>query len=165
MSHDARAIGNILLDCADKLAIPISPMKLQKLLYFAHGHSWRALRAGLIFNSFRAWDYGPIVKVVYDEFKDLGSSPICRRANWYNLAAGGVEVAFAALSDEEMACVHQAMSIYAPVDAYTLSRLSHAHNSPWDIVRRKPQAYPKNLIPNELIADYFVNRFPHMHKQ
>ena len=157
MLHDARAVANTLLAYGDREGIPISPLKVQKLIYFAEGHSWRTRQAGLVFNSFGAWDFGPVIKVVYDAFKDLGHRPINRRATWMNFAAGGSELAATRFSEEDVRCIEQAMSIYGPVDANILSRLSHARGGPWDIVRRDPARFPNNLIPRSLIAAYFTN--------
>lgn len=159
MLHDARAVANALLSIGDRAELQISPLKLQKLIYFTHGHSWRTRGCGLVFNSFEAWDRGPVIRVVYDEFKDFGYRPIRRRAKWTNFSAGGVEVACASFSAAETECIEASMSIYGRVDAHTLSRLSHAVGGPWDLVRRTPERYPKNLIPKELVASYFIEGF------
>lgn len=157
MLHDARAVANALLTYGDREGLSISPLKLQKLIYFSEGHSWRTRKAGLVFNSFRAWDHGPVIKVVYDAFKDLGYRPINHRVTWMNFAAGGTELAVAPFSAEDVRCMEQAMSIYGPVDANTLSRLSHAPGGPWDTVKKAPAQFPNNLIPRSLIACYFTN--------
>ncbi|MDP1964307.1 MAG: DUF4065 domain-containing protein [Reyranella sp.] len=165
MLHDARAIANALLSFGDRTDLPISPLKLQKLIYFTHGHSWRTRGTGLVFNRFQAWDHGPVVKVVYDAFKDLGFRPIRRRATWTNFAAGGIEPATATLLDEEMECIQQSMTIYGPVNADILSRLSHAAGGPWDTVRKNSAQFPDGIIPQQLIEDYFINKFKELHSQ
>ena len=159
MAHDARAISNAILDYAKTCKIEVTPLKLQKLLYFCHGHSWRVRRIGLIFNRFQAWDHGPVVKVVYDEFKALGDANINSRAMWFNFCGGGRELANASLDSVEFACVRQTVDIYGPVDAFTLSNLSHIAGGPWDIVQRAVHRFPKKVIPESLLADYFSNRF------
>lgn len=159
MPHDARAIANLILDYAASERIAVTPLKLQKLLYFAHGHSWRIWRRGLVFNSFQAWDHGPVVKVVYDEFKALGDAEIDCRAMWFNFSNGGRELASVEVTSDEMRCLSQTVDIYGRVDAYTLSRLSHEPNSPWDVVQRKAERFPKKIIPDDLIAGYFIKGF------
>jgi uncharacterized phage-associated protein len=165
MSHDARGVANAILDLADQAGIEVTPLKLQKLIYFAHGHSLRTRGHELVFNSFLAWDHGPVVQVAYKQFSDLRHRKIDRRARWKNFATSNFEIACAQLSVEEMTCLSDAMSIYGPVDAYTLSKMSHAPNGPWSIVRSAPGRYPDRLISKELIAQYFSEVIWSLHRQ
>ncbi|WP_421998630.1 Panacea domain-containing protein [Reyranella sp.] len=165
MLHDARALANLVLDYADSRGISVTPLKLQKLLYFMHGHSWRLRGVGLVFNSFEAWDHGPVVKVVYDEFKALGDAEIECRAQWFNFSGGGRELARVKLAADEMRCLSETVEMYGRVDAYTLSRLSHEPCSPWDLVRRTPNKFPKRIIPDHMIARCFVEGFPGVRRQ
>ena len=165
MSHDARGVANAILDLADQAGIEVTPLKLQKLIYFAHGHSLRTRGHELVFNSFLAWDHGPVVHVVYKQFSDLQHRKIDRRASWQNFATGNIEIAYAQLSEEEVICLSEAMSMYGPVDAYTLSKMSHVPNGPWSIVRSAPESYPGGLISKELITRYFGETIWRLHRQ
>ena len=55
----------------------VTNLKLQKILYLAHmsfvGQNNGAL---LIQEPFEAWDYGPVVRALYDAVKMFGNSPI-----------------------------------------------------------------------------------------
>src|SRR4249919_3603623 len=74
--HDARAIANYFLDRAEARGIKLTLMTLLKVLYFAH--AWYLARTDkpLIAQHFEAWQYGPVNRLVYDQFKGLGKKPI-----------------------------------------------------------------------------------------
>ena len=48
---------------------PITPMKLQKMLYLAHGIHLAAYDRPLLKEPIEAWSYGPIIPDVYQNFK------------------------------------------------------------------------------------------------
>lgn len=76
----AKEIANYFLGIADNNGKPISPMKLLKLVYYAHG--WHLALSGnpLIKENVEAWRFGPVVRCLYDEFKIWGNGPIRKRA-------------------------------------------------------------------------------------
>ncbi|GHV41727.1 hypothetical protein FACS1894187_23660 [Synergistales bacterium] len=47
----------------------ISPMKLQKLLYYCQGYALAILDEPLFRDSIEAWGYGPVIDSVYQEYK------------------------------------------------------------------------------------------------
>ena len=63
--YDPRSIANLLLDEADRLAINITNLSLQKLLYFAHGLSLIEDGKPLVSGYFEAWQHGPVHPLVY----------------------------------------------------------------------------------------------------
>src|SRR5256885_15287234 len=54
----------------------VTPMKLQKLIYFAHGWYWAIKNEPLIDESVEAWKYGPVIPSVYHAFKHYGTDSI-----------------------------------------------------------------------------------------
>lgn len=56
--------------------ISISPMKLQKLLYFTHATYLKMYKEPLVSDVFETWKYGPVVLSVYDYFKYYGANNI-----------------------------------------------------------------------------------------
>ena len=54
----------------------ITHLKLQKLLFYAQG-IYLALNDNMLFyDQIVAWEHGPVVKSVYDEYKQNGRNPI-----------------------------------------------------------------------------------------
>src|SRR5262249_1962754 len=84
MAYDGRAGANLLLDLADELGLSLTPMALQKIAFFAHG--WRLAEKGepLIRQPFEAWEYGPVLRSVYDAFKRSGGAKIKTRATGFD---------------------------------------------------------------------------------
>lgn len=69
-------VANSILVRAFRDNIPVSPMKLQKLLFFVTCLYQRNTSVRLLTESFQPWKYGPVVRSVHDEFKGFGGSPI-----------------------------------------------------------------------------------------
>ena len=56
--------------------ISITPMKLQKLMYFVCRDYVQATGESPIAEPFEVWKYGPVLPSVYGEFRTFGSKPI-----------------------------------------------------------------------------------------
>ena len=67
---------NNILERGEKEKIGISPMKLQKLLYFVCRDYVRQTGQMPISEDFEVWQYGPVISSVYGEFRSFGASPI-----------------------------------------------------------------------------------------
>jgi uncharacterized phage-associated protein len=76
MPFPAEAVANEFLELAKKDGEALSPMKLLKLVYFAHG--WHLALTGepLIEEPVQAWQFGPVIPSIYHQFKRFGSGPI-----------------------------------------------------------------------------------------
>ena len=55
---------------------PVSNLHLQKILYFLQGEYFNATNTWLIKDDFLAWQYGPVLQDVYDEYSWYYSSLI-----------------------------------------------------------------------------------------
>lgn len=77
VTYSALDIANFYIGYAKEKKRPVTPMKLQKLLYYAQGW-FLALTGGsaLFSEDFYAWDYGPVCTEVYREFNKNGANPI-----------------------------------------------------------------------------------------
>lgn len=74
--YTAREISEWFLAWAEDLEADISNLKLQKLLYYAQGHSIAQRHEPLFTDSIQAWAHGPVIPNVYHAFKDYGRGPI-----------------------------------------------------------------------------------------
>lgn len=120
--------------------IPITNLKLQKLLYFVQGEYSKAKDTQLISDDFYAWQLGPVVPAIYSEYSIYSSS---------TLPAQKQVVPFSA----EDACVIDAiLQKYAYCTTWSLVELSHQQD-PW---KYHHEIFgDKALIPYKSIADYF----------
>lgn len=134
-------------------AQPICPMKLQKLLYFFHG--WHLSLTGGepgISDNIETWPYGPVIPLVYHEFKMYGSSDItsyaedvdvkCQRLGHFKISHK--EVAFHNIFD-------RVWKKYIPYTGLQLSSMSHMPGAPWEKMYKAEQ----RIIPDSLIKEYF----------
>lgn len=81
MSYVVAVVANEYLDLAQRDGEFIDPMKIQKLVYLAHG--WHLALAGppLITENVEAWPYGPVIRDLYNEFRKFRASPIHGKAS------------------------------------------------------------------------------------
>ncbi len=162
MAHDARAIANFLLDYADSKRKSVTVMTLLKIIYFAHG--WHLARTGdqLVSNAFEAWKHGPVVRCVYDCFRDSESSPIRGRASRFNVATGKHEVVGYSLADTEREFLEHIFEAYSRFSALQLSDMTHEKNSPWDRVWNAPAGKVTlgMRISDQAIKGHFLNGGP-----
>jgi uncharacterized phage-associated protein len=54
----------------------ITHLKLQKLLYYAQGYYFALFGEPLFSEAIEAWDHGPVVREIYDEYKHCGRQPL-----------------------------------------------------------------------------------------
>jgi uncharacterized phage-associated protein len=158
--HDARAIANFFLDRADARGIKLSIMTLLKVLYFAHAWYLAKENKALIAQPFEAWEYGPVNRVVYDQFKHLGKSPIDVRAVSFDPNLAKFSTTLYNLDADTMDFLSNIFDYYSQFDPFKLSDLTHEKDSPWDIVwtAAKTRAVPGMYIPDDLIAAWFRQR-------
>ena len=71
-------LSNNFISKALQEKIHLSPMKLQKLIYFSYRDYLQNVNAKLFNEPFCAWKYGPVVEVVYTHFKPFGADSINR---------------------------------------------------------------------------------------
>ncbi|MBS4050385.1 Panacea domain-containing protein [Methylomonas rivi] len=155
MTYQTKAIANKFIDLAKEGGSPLSPMKLQKLVYFAHGW-FLSLSKGqpLIDEKIEAWRYGPVVPSLYHEFKSLGSKTIRDYATDMDK---DFEIVTPHLPDDESlsAFIKKIWEVYGKYDGIQLSNITHKPDTPWAKVWGE-NGVPKNTdIPDSDIKEYF----------
>jgi uncharacterized phage-associated protein len=166
MPFTARAIANRFLNIAAEREQPVSPMKLQKLLYYSQGWTL-ALTGELLFNEqIEAWKWGPVVRTVYGEFREFGNSPIDRLAIVLDKRGDGFALISPSIDDQNAtpeqielakALTTKVWDVYGGYTAIQLSNMTHEAGTPWDeVMKQYNGAPPKGTdIPAERIASYF----------
>lgn len=156
-SYDGRAIANFILDLADVDGTTLSQMQLLKIIYFAHGWFLVAFRFPLVEQSFEAWDYGPVVRVVREAFKAFGKQPITSRAERFDMFTGEVEIVSSYLDPVHAKFVEDVYRAYRSYDAWQLSDMTHEVGSPWDKIwnAEKPIGRLALRISNDEIFSHF----------
>lgn len=148
-----KSIANYFLDLAQAEGQPLDPMKLQKLIYYAHG--WYAGYRGepLIDEAIEAWPYGPVIPSVYEEFKRFGAGAISAKA--CKFVDGQPEEVAAPADPDVRAFLHNIWKSYSRYTGIALSEMTHAQGSPWDITRKTTNGIRGADIPFPVITDHF----------
>lgn len=165
--YTAKTIANELLDLAWKHGVKdMTPIKLQKLVYFAHGWYLAFFQEPLIRQGIQAWKFGPVVADIYHEFKDFGNDPINRMATElaYDEAHGLTddEPRISADDEDTRGVLQEVWRVYGNFTPIQLANLTHEPGTPWAQINSKyPGELPKNEeIPNALIRKYFEQKLP-----
>lgn len=161
MAYSPLAIANAFLARAMEEGVPITNMKLQKLLYFAQGHSL-ALRSKRLMDEFpEAWEYGPVYPTLWKEFRTAGASPIKRLAVgnegafWFLDEDKKPDPIPAPESEEVNKFLDAVWNAYKGKTAIQLSEMSHVPNGPWAKARDEKPNSNCAKIDGESIKSYF----------
>jgi len=82
--ENSLAVANYFITKANDEGTELTPMKLIKLVYIAHGWHLGLKNESLIDEGVQAWKYGPVIKSVYDEFKGYKNGQVNRPAYLFN---------------------------------------------------------------------------------
>lgn len=77
MSYPAFAVANTLIERSKMTGVPLTPLKLQKVMYFLTSEYAKETGGeNLMLDNFQAWAYGPVVPAIYQKFKPFRANPI-----------------------------------------------------------------------------------------
>lgn len=158
MSYSAKAIANLLIDTARDNGSHLDQMKLQKLVYITHGWNLAITDQPLISDDIQAWQYGPVIPVLYDEFKNSGRNSITDYATDFHVSEKDFSLSFTApkVATHDKSTIELAnkiWKIYGALSGPQLSNLTHMPDTPWD---KAYKVFPRSPISNNLIRDHFV---------
>lgn len=156
--ENAIAIANYFVKKSINTGIQLTPMKLVKLVYIAHGW-YLGLTNGqpLIDEPIEAWKYGPVVKSVYDAFKKYGSQQVEGPARLHNGIGNGI---IPNVEGEIAEFLDVIWDMYKGYTGVELSALTHQDNTPWQDAWYKEGGRLKlnAKISNEIITKHYVQR-------
>jgi uncharacterized phage-associated protein len=161
MVYDGRAVANHFLELARQGNEQLTHMKLQKLLYFAHGWHLAFFGEPLVAEGFQAWQYGPVSQNVYDWFRKFGAKSIDEPAARV-VTSPGDPFGFALMpippipgSDQQtLQHIEKVYRAYKRCTAGQMSAATHEPDTPWSQVRGK-YGDVKVHIDNPIIKQYF----------
>lgn len=168
MAYDAKAVANYFLECAERSGQKLDPLKLQKLVYFAHGWCLALTGQPLVADRVEAWAYGPVIRRLYGEFKHFGDGAITGRATEVTVergATGPRVLTFtptidACAEDADHARVARALldrvwEVYGKFSGVQLSNMTHAADGPWQCTRKQNPGVRDPVIDDCDIREYF----------
>lgn len=129
----------------------VTPLMLQKLLYFIQG-VYSALYGKPIFEEdCRAWVHGPVYPEVYELFRDFKYNPIDDAR--FAMLEGTADV----LTEEERNVIDLVVNTFGMYGGKVLERITH-NEDPWKEARKGyGDSIPSSeLLPKERIMKYYV---------
>ncbi len=140
----AISVADQFLKLAKKNNTPMTPLKLMKLVYIAHGWSLGVRDVDLFTDKIEAWKFGPVIPALYHATKKFGRSII---------PLDLVTDAPSGLTEDEKKFVEDVYSKYGSLTGVSLSNLTHQSGTPWDTV------YVEGVfnieIPDSLIKQHY----------
>jgi uncharacterized phage-associated protein len=128
MSFPTGFTANNILQRAFAEQVPVSTMKLQKLLFFAACEYVRATGDPMLHEPFAAWEYGPVIPSLHRKFHSLGGSPI---SVFWKDAAGNARLIDEIKHPAVAESIDAVWGCGRNMSAVDLARLTHAPASAW----------------------------------
>lgn len=147
--HDSRAVANEILLIGQEKGIPMSMMKLIKLVYFAHGATLAITGNPLSSEQAEAWKYGPVFRDLYASLPKNGAAPVAYPVK----TPFGAVTRDKSFSDTEIRIMTHIVDQFGSMGAFELSDITHSEDSPWTEIYKKNG--PFSIIPNEMLKNYF----------
>lgn len=161
MGYPSKAVANAFLDIAREHGATVTPLKLQKLVYIAHGWSLGLTAKPLVSDEHpEAWQYGPVFPNLYHEFKEFGKGPVTKRATEFDLSGPGisfdlVEPKIPADDSYTWALLRRVWDQYGKFGGIGLSELTHQSGTPWAQVWNQSHGIKNADIPDNLIMEHY----------
>ena len=128
-------------------SVDITPLALQKLLYFAQGFYTAFTGEYLFHNNCEAWIHGPVYRNVYYKYKDYGYNPIEDKKYEYG------DIKLTTVEKELLDSIIRNFGCYS---GKVLEKMTHSEE-PWRATRKglNDNEGSDRLIDKELIYMYF----------
>lgn len=129
----------------------VTPLMLQKLLYFIQGVYFALYGKPIFEEDCRAWVHGPVYPEVYELFRDFKYNPIDDAR--FALLEGTVDV----LTEEEKNVIDLVVNTFGMYSGKVLERITH-NEDPWKEARKGyGDSIPSSeILPKNRIMKYYV---------
>lgn len=121
-------VSNNILELAFREGIPVTPMKLQKLLYFLYREYLKKTKEPLFSERFEAWKYGPVLPSVYSQFSSYRDKKIDK---YYEDSNGKSYKIRENVNDDFYEVLFNVWCKYKMYDGIALSNITHREGSAW----------------------------------
>ena len=132
MAYSAVSVANSIIKLANDRGIrDLSPMKLQKLMYFTQFWYVKNFEHFLINDNFVRWKFGPVIPSIYYELKNYGSMHVDSYIR--QLSPNNEAVVYMIAKDDDRAwqLLDKVLDKFGNLDGFELSALTHREKSSW----------------------------------
>ena len=127
----------------------VTPLMLQKLLYFIQGISYALNKRPMFYENCQAWVHGPVYPEVYDMFRDFKYNPI--EDARFAIFEGTED----ALTEEERRVIDLVVDTFGEYSGKVLERITHKE-LPWKLARK---GYADTIPSNETILMENIEKY------
>lgn len=145
--YSAITVANAFLRLAAEEGKKLTNMKLQKLVYIAHGWTLAILGRPLVREAVYAWQWGPVIRPLYEELKRYGAG-VVTEAVPHPFYQHEEEI-----DSESMRIIRAVWKNYGKYPALQLSAITHKADTPWSETWKQGQY---DEIPTRLIRDHYI---------
>lgn len=162
MSHNPKAIANFIIKIGRDLDKVPSNLAINKIAYFAHGCYLAKFGEPLIDAKIEAWQFGPVFREIYHEFKRFENRSVTEFAREYDADIDDVVNVGWHLPHDQEKFLEEVITGYLQMSAGYLVRLSHLEDGPWhNAWHHEGRVNPGMEISNDSILDYFSTQVRH----
>lgn len=115
----------------------LTPMKLQKLMFFAQSWYLKKFGTTLINEQFERWEYGPVIPSIYYEFKRYRAKPISATALRDNITITPTEITI---------FLDKIIEVYGQYNGSQLSWMTHQPETAWAMGKKGSVINDKELL-------------------
>lgn len=153
----SEVVANYYIQKSFDTGVPLTPMKLLKLVYIAHGWHLGYLDKPLINDAVQAWRYGPVIPDLYRKIKHFGRGLIDSPIEYYGRPG---EQGNTPPTSQTIALLDKVWDTYSRFDGIQLSAMTHQPNTPWHKVWHESGGdnYSGATISNQLIAQHYKQK-------
>lgn len=170
MPYNSAAIANFFIGAFNAVESRLTPTKLQKLVYFAHGWHLAIHDAPLIDEKIQASQSGPMIFSLYHNLRGHQNASVMaliKQPQVMSECGRPLRPLKIMLVDHSLDDCPEAKprtssllrgiwAIYGEQDSMQLSSMTHEAGGPWDQIRQK---FPQRLPPGEQIPDDVIKEF------
>lgn len=126
----------------------ITPLALQKLLYYSQAFSYTINKLFLFEDDCEAWVHGPVYRTIYEKYKNYGYNPIEKELDDYD---------FHLLSTVEKELLDSIAKNFGCYSGKVLEEMTHVE-APWKEARKglREDEPSNNIVTKESIEQYFL---------
>lgn len=138
-------------------------MQINKLTSIAHGYFMALTGQPLIGEAIEAWEYGPVIRTIYELFRMHGRHPVHAISLHSELECQQYQAL-----KKDMNAQHVLEGVwmgYGDMSGYQLSEISHEPGTPWFQVWHEldGKRHRNTVIPDCLIRDYYLSQLRASH--
>lgn len=146
MSYALNTVANAFIQKAHESGkTDLTPMKLLKLVYIAHGWSLGLHNQPLFVEKVEAWKFGPVIRDLYHEVKQWGNNPISSFLPVFEPEE---------IQPTDKRLIDKVWEVYGGFNGLQLSAITHQDNSPWSETWDERGLHGLTIEP-DLIRDHY----------